>query len=93
MVECHDIAIARTYLVTGTPPSAISSHTILAVLTPNEDAATDGPNLFQKLSLLRSVAQKVAESVAIDKPAISRPAREARDILKELDDESILGIF
>jgi len=50
-------------------------------------------NLLQDLSLLRSVAQKVKESAASDKPIISRPAREARDILKEMDDEDLHGLF
>lgn len=57
------------------------------------DSPVSEPNLFQKLSLLRSVAQKVQESVASDKPIIGRPAREARDLLKEMDDESLQGLF
>jgi hypothetical protein len=86
----------RGYLVSGTPPSSISSQTILAVLSQHEDfdhSSTQQPNLFQELSLLRSVAQKVQESVASDKPIIGRPAREARDILKAMDDESLQGLF
>lgn len=50
-------------------------------------------SLLQDLSLLRSVAQKVQESAASDKPIIARPAREARDILKEMDDEDLHGFF
>ena len=73
----------------GTPPTEISSHTILAVLSSEQE----GDNLFQSLSLLRSIAQKVQESIASDKPSVGRPAREARDILKELDDESLQGFF
>jgi hypothetical protein len=68
----------------------------LAVLSQHEDfdhSSTQQPNLFQELSLLRSVAQKVQESVASDKPIIGRPAREARDILKAMDDESLQGLF
>lgn len=71
----------------------MASHTIVAVLTPDEENHNSGPNLFQKLSLLRNVAQKVQESAANDKPFIARPAREARELLKELDDESLQGFF
>jgi hypothetical protein len=63
------------------------------LLTPDEESHTQEPNLFQKLSLLRSVAQKVQESAANDQPFIARPAREARELLKELDDESLQGFF
>ncbi|KAF7356649.1 TOG domain-containing protein [Mycena venus] len=83
--------LVEAYLVGGTPPSVVASHTIVALLTPDED--TPEPNLFQKLSLLRSVAQKVQESAANDKPFIARPAREARELLKELEDESLQGFF
>ena len=86
------------YLVSGTPPSALSSHTILAVLQPEETDERIQPNetLFAKLGVLRSVALKVKESAANERPAISRPARDARDVLKEMagDGEEILvGIF
>jgi hypothetical protein len=78
--------VYRAHFVAGTPPSVISSLSILAVFSSGEGTA----NLFQRLSLLPSIAQKVQESVANEKPAISRPAREARDILKALmGDENI----
>ena len=70
----------------------MSSQTILAILSVSEDGEMY-ENLLQDLSLLRSVAQKVKESAASDKPIISRPAREARDILKEMDDEDLHGLF
>jgi len=93
--------IVETYLVSGSPPSTISSHSILAVLSPDDDEDEDedesddedGENLFQKLGHLKSVAQKVQESIASDRPAIARPAREARDLLKELEDDSLVGVF
>jgi hypothetical protein len=53
----------------------------------------NGPNLFQKLKLMRKVTQKTLESAASDKPFIARPAREARDIIKQLDDDTLLGLF
>jgi hypothetical protein len=74
----------------------MSSQTILAILSPEDDDSDVHdmpPNLFHKLSLLRSVAQKVQQSVLSDKPAIGRPAREAREYLKALDNESLHGLF
>jgi len=53
----------------------------------------NGPNLFQKLKLMRRVTQKILESAASDKPFIARPAREARDIIKQLDDDTLVGLF
>ena len=88
------LSCSRLHLVSGTPLSALSSQTILAVLSQYEDSDhSASQNLFQKLSLLRGVAQKVQESIASDKPIIGRPAREARDILKTIDDESLQGLF
>lgn len=87
------------YLVSGTPPSALSSHTILAVLQPDDTDDHVPPNetLFATLGVLRSVALKVKESVANERPMIARPARDARDILKEMaaadGEESLVGIF
>ncbi|KAG6884723.1 hypothetical protein C0993_008704 [Termitomyces sp. T159_Od127] len=80
-------------LVAGTPQTMLGAHIILAVLTPDEEAEDVQPNLFQKLSLLRSVAQKVLETIGNEKPVIARPSREARDLLKELEDESLDGLF
>ena len=86
------------YLVSGTPPSALSSHTILAVLQPEgEDQRVEAEEtLFGKLGVLRSVALKVKESVANERPAVSRPGRDAREVLKEMavdGEESLVGIF
>ncbi|KAG6915850.1 hypothetical protein DXG01_009609 [Tephrocybe rancida] len=86
--------IVTSHLVVGTPQTMLGAHIILAVLTPDDDDDDDEqPNLFQKLSLLRSVAQKVLESIGNEKPVIARPSREARDLLKELEDESLDGLF
>ena len=96
------IRVSRTllsaYLVSGTPPSALLSHAILAVLQPEQ---TDEPvrpdeTPFVKLGVLRSVALKVKESAAKERPAISRPARDAREVLKGMaadGEESLVGIF
>lgn len=58
-------------------------------MEPNE-------TLFTKLGVLRSVALKVKESAANERPVIARPARDAREILREMaanGEESLLGIF
>jgi hypothetical protein len=88
--------IASAYLTSGTPPSALASHAILAVLSPDSDDYLEpAATLFAKLGLLRSVALKVKESAGNERSTISRPAREARDILKSVaaDEESLAGIF
>jgi hypothetical protein len=83
----------NTYLVSGMPPSALSSHAILAELQPeetDEHVRSDGTP-FAKLGVLRSVALKVKKSAAI-----SRPARDAREALKEMavdGEERLVGIF
>jgi len=66
-----------------------------AVLKPDDgfESPDDSPNLFQKLGLLRNVAQKTLESAANEKPIISRPAREARDELKGMADQNLRGLF
>ncbi len=65
----------------GTPASPISSRVILAVLDAASEAGGKEPNLFENLGLMASVAQKVHESCANERPNIARPAREARDLL------------
>ncbi|KAF8161531.1 hypothetical protein B0H34DRAFT_383589 [Crassisporium funariophilum] len=82
----------RARLVSGTPPSVLSSQIILAVVE-EDDERPDGPNLFQQLGLMRKVAQKALESASNEKSFIARPAREARDLIKELDDDSLIGLF
>ncbi|KIK62847.1 hypothetical protein GYMLUDRAFT_242480 [Collybiopsis luxurians FD-317 M1] len=73
--------IVETYLVSGTAASMISSRVILAVLEAASESHAEGPNLFENLGLMASVAQKVHESCANERPNIARPAREARDLL------------
>lgn len=84
----------RSHLVIGTPPSILSSQVILAVVDQDEDSVhIDGPNLFQKLNLMRKVTQKALESAGNEKSFIARPARAARDIIKGLDDDTLIGLF
>ena len=65
--------------------STLSSLCILAALEPAEDGDADVTNnIFAKLSVLPSVTQKIQESMASDRPGISRPAREARELLRTL---------
>ncbi|GBE83943.1 eIF-2-alpha kinase activator GCN1 [Sparassis crispa] len=80
--------VVEAYLTAGTPASVLSSHCILAVLSPDEDFhQSQDTTVFQTLGVLRSVRQKVQESIASEKPSISRPAREASSLLKSIDDE------
>ncbi|KAL1746112.1 armadillo-type protein [Schizophyllum fasciatum] len=87
--------VVETYLVADTPQTLMSSHAILTVVEDDEeDELLHGqPNLFQKLGLLLGVAQKAIESAGNERPAIARPARLARDIIKEKGDESLVGLF
>ncbi|KAI5120166.1 hypothetical protein M0805_008433 [Coniferiporia weirii] len=76
------------HLLSGTPPSALSSQIILAILSrDDEDDSADlsaMQNLFQQLDVLPSVSRKIQESIGTDRPSISRPAREAREFLNNL---------
>ncbi len=86
-------SIVDGYLVFGTPASLISSHTILALLDP--DSAQESGKLFLDLGsgTFRSVAQKIVESASNERVAIARPAREARDILRNMSSSELDGIF
>ncbi|EKM53603.1 uncharacterized protein PHACADRAFT_125439 [Phanerochaete carnosa HHB-10118-sp] len=78
--------IVDNHLLAGTPPSVLSSHCILTVLSPPEDWDVDGPlDLFEQLTVTKSVAQKAQESVSSERASIARPAREARELLKQYD--------
>ena len=62
----------------------LSSQCIRTVLSPPEDWDVEGPlDLFEQLSVTTSVAQKVQESISNERPSVSRPAREAREVLKQ----------
>ena len=66
---------------------------IAAVLVDGDERGEAHKNVFQRLNVLRSVGQKVLESVANERPNIARPAREARDRLKVMDDDNLQGLF
>ena len=72
----------RSNLLAGTPLSVLSSKCILSVLAPPEEWDDTPTDLFEKLDVVRSVAQKVQESASSERPSIARPAREARELLK-----------
>ena len=59
----------------------------------DDSGDSDGLNLFQKLKLMRKVAQKALESAGNEQPFIARPARTARDVIKRLDDDTLIGLF
>jgi hypothetical protein len=59
----------------------ISSRVVLAVLEAASEDPSGGPNLFENVGLLASVAAKVNESCTSDRSNIARPAREARELL------------
>ena len=48
----------------------------------SEFYSSEEPNVFQKLGLMKSVAQKILENAANEKPVVARPAREARDLFE-----------
>lgn len=77
--------LPREHLLSGTPPSVLSSHSILAVLSKDEDdessSSDEQPNLFEQLDVMSSIARKVQESISADRPSISRPCREAKELL------------
>jgi hypothetical protein len=79
----------RTYLMAGTPTSVLASHSILALLTADDgDPLDTAPEPFRPI--LPSIARKVQESIGTEKPNIARPAREAKELLRKLDD-SLFG--
>lgn len=81
----------RTYLVAGTPTGVLASHSILALLTAdNGDPLDTVPEPFLRVPILPSIARKIQESIGTEKPNIARPAREAKEILRRLDD-SLFG--
>ncbi|KAL4249154.1 TOG domain-containing protein [Abortiporus biennis] len=77
--------IVDSYLLAGTPASVLSSQCILAVLSAADESGDFESSIFQKLGSTQSVAKKLQESVGSDKLSVARPAREARELLKQLE--------
>ncbi|KAH9175038.1 ARM repeat-containing protein [Lactarius sanguifluus] len=81
--------LVRVHLIAGTPPSVLSSYSIIAFLSTEDDTpAAVVPKPFR--SILSSIAQKIQESIGTEKPNIARPAREAKELLRKLD-ENLFG--
>ncbi|KAI0035599.1 ARM repeat-containing protein [Vararia minispora EC-137] len=78
--------IIDSYLVAGTPSSAMAAHCTLAVLTAfdEDQSSTRAIPAVIQADLLR-IAKKVNENLASDRPNITRPSRQAREILRKID--------
>lgn len=72
----------RSHLVAGTPASVLASHCIVSILSPDEDGEYQETTLFHSLDVVPKISGKVQESIGNEKPSISRPAREAKELLK-----------
>lgn len=72
------------------PPTALVSITVLSLLE-------EAPTAFFSLEVVDEVIDKVKSSIGADSSAIARPAREARDIMKEAegwrDDSRVQAAF
>lgn len=63
----------------------MASHAILAALSTEDDGIPNEQNVFEKLGIIQSIALRVKKSIAADRPSVSRPAREAKELLVALD--------
>jgi hypothetical protein len=81
--------IVDAHLVAGSGPSALSSNTIKTTIE-------EAPELFYTLSCVTSIVKKVNASIG-ENPSISRPAREAKELLKTvppyMDDNDVQSLF
>ncbi|KZT41926.1 ARM repeat-containing protein [Sistotremastrum suecicum HHB10207 ss-3] len=82
--------LVEGHLLAGTPLSPQSSH-VLAKTIENS------PDLFYTLDVVPSIVKKVTASIGSEKPSISRPAREAKELLRATypysDDEGVQSAF
>lgn len=67
-----------TFLAAPTPPTALVSAMIFAILE-------DCPDTFYDLEVVTDIVKKVQASVSSGSSGISRPARESRDLMKKID--------
>ncbi|KZO93854.1 ARM repeat-containing protein [Calocera viscosa TUFC12733] len=83
-------SLAEEQLTQQTPPSALASLSIVSFLETVPDA-------FYTYNIVLGVVRNVQVSINLDTPAISRPAREARELLKSTapyaDDDDVQGSF
>ena len=57
------------------PPTPLVSIVILAILE-------EAPEAFYELDVVDQVVARIRASIAVEQSAIARPAREARDLMK-----------
>jgi hypothetical protein len=60
------------------PPTALVSITILSLLE-------EAPVAFYELDVTEEIIDKIKASISADQSSVARPAREARDIIKEAE--------
>lgn len=81
--------IVDAHLLAGTPPSALSSNIL-------KTTVEEAPTFFYTLSCVPSVVKKVNASIG-ENPSISRPAREAKELLKTvlpyMDDNDVQSLL
>jgi hypothetical protein len=77
----HDAETIRpvvdTFLAAPTPPLALVSVSILSILE-------GAPDAFATLDVAEDICRKVQASVGSDSSSVARPAREARELLRQL---------
>ena len=74
------------HLVPGTDVNTLSAHCILAVLTAFEEDDTDDKALPSAFAAsLPAIAKKINENLGSDRVNITRPSREAKEILRRID--------
>lgn len=70
--------ISDTFLAAPTPPTALVSVIILAVLE-------EAPDTFYELDVVEDILKKVVASIGVDQSGVARPARDAREQMRSLD--------
>lgn len=78
--------IHSSQLVPGSDVNTLSTHCILAVLTAYEDDDANDkalPPVFA--ASLPILAKKINENLGSDRVNITRPSRDAREILRRID--------
>ena len=84
------IMSCRSHIVFGTPPSMLGSQIILRTVE-------DAPKLFYTLDCVPSILKKIQQSIGDANPGISRPSREAKDLVRTVppfaDDDAVHQVF
>ena len=80
------VILCSAHLVPGTDVNTLSTHCILAVLREYEEDDTDNkelPPIFA--ASLPILAKKINENLGSDRVNITRPSREAKEIIRRID--------